>query len=235
MTQKPKALLGVCSNCDRERPIRVRSRSLCGTCANKLGSDPSRAPHRKYESSTCAVEDCDRPRRIREWCVAHGSRVNRYGDPRVDIPVRERTGRVLRNGRNGTKYYALWKPEHPLAHSSGYILEHRFVMWECGMLTDPEMTVHHKNGDGLDNRIENLEVLTHKEHRQRHAEEDGVLNQYGRHSVHSGTCSVDGCIKDVVQIGMCSAHVTRLRRYGDPLLVRRASASTVTPFKLMTD
>lgn len=122
MTKKPKALLGICSNCDRERPIKVRSRSLCGTCANKLGRDPSRAQHRKYESSTCAVQGCDRPRHIREWCTAHGSRVNRYGDPRADIPIRERTGRVLRNGRNGTKYYALWKPEHPLAHSSGYVM-----------------------------------------------------------------------------------------------------------------
>ena len=40
--------------------------------------------------------------------------------------------------------------------------------------------VHHINGDKLDNRLENLEVVDASEHHRRHVREQGyVVNQYG--------------------------------------------------------
>ena len=47
--------------------------------------------------------------------------------------------------------------------------EHRLIMEELLGVTLPwHLVVHHKNGDALDNRIENLEVLTRSEHSRMH-------------------------------------------------------------------
>ena len=33
--------------------------------------------------NTCSIEDCEKPRRAREWCVNHYKRWQRHGDPRA--------------------------------------------------------------------------------------------------------------------------------------------------------
>lgn len=48
-------------------------------------------------------------------------------------------------------------------------------------------------------------------------------------------CSLDGCGRMVESLGLCSAHVRRLRRFGDPLTVRRVTRTTATPYRLVTD
>ncbi len=65
-------------------------------------------------------------------------------------------------------YIAVWEPKHPLANSNGYVLQHRKVAWDAGILTQKEMVVHHINGDRLDNRLENLEVMPLGQHTQLH-------------------------------------------------------------------
>lgn len=69
-----------------------------------------------------------------------------------------------------TGYIDLWRPEHPLARSDGYVFEHRYVLHEAGYdLT--VMQVHHRNGDKTDNRIENLALVSIEEHAQLHWDE----------------------------------------------------------------
>ena len=51
----------------------------------------------------------------------------------------------------------------------GWRYEHRMLMeWKLGRRLGRKEHVHHKNEDTLDNRIENLMLLTHSEHSKHH-------------------------------------------------------------------
>lgn len=71
----------------------------------------------------------------------------------ADSP-RWKGGRVVNR-----KYVLAYAPDHPQANSKGYVAEHRIVMEQTlGRELHPDETVHHLNGDGHDNRPENLEL-----------------------------------------------------------------------------
>lgn len=82
-----------------------------------------------------------------------------------------------RGGRTtgiGGYVFVLLPPEHPLrcmADAYGYVREHRLVMAEhLGRPLDRDELVHHRNEIADDNRLENLQIVTHAEHRRIHAE-----------------------------------------------------------------
>lgn len=77
--------------------------------------------------------------------------------------------RVMRNG-----YWTVKVPDHPgcETHGSykGWEYEHRYVMEVAlGRLLESDEVVHHINGDKLDNRLENLAVMTRSEHTLLHS------------------------------------------------------------------
>lgn len=75
-------------------------------------------------------------------------------------------GKIIRRG-----YIYLLKPGYPNAEMGRYIREHRYVMEQyLGRLLKSYEDVHHINGNKLDNRLENLEVLTKSEHTKKHFE-----------------------------------------------------------------
>lgn len=60
-------------------------------------------------------------------------------------------------------------PEHPYASKRGYVAEHRLVMEQhLGRYLEPHELVHHRNEITNDNRLENLEVMSHAEHMRYH-------------------------------------------------------------------
>lgn len=66
-------------------------------------------------------------------------------------------------------YAVIWNPAHPMSRKTGYIAEHRLIMAQyLGRMLTKEEHVHHKNGNRLDNRIENLEIVSNKEHIIKH-------------------------------------------------------------------
>lgn len=65
---------------------------------------------------------------------------------------------------NGGGYYELFKPEHPASKKNGYVLEHRMIAYDFGLLTDLTKEVHHINEIKTDNRLENFEILDKGKH-----------------------------------------------------------------------
>ena len=55
----------------------------------------------------------------------------------------------------------------------GYAYHHRLVVAMFGWRLWPRDIVHHCNGDRMDNRVDNLEILTRSEHARLHAATQG--------------------------------------------------------------
>lgn len=66
-------------------------------------------------------------------------------------------------------YIAIYFPDHPKSNKEKYIMEHDLIM-ECyiGRWLKEEEIVHHINHKRDDNRIENLKLMTKKEHARLH-------------------------------------------------------------------
>lgn len=107
-----------------------------------------------------------------------GELINAIGDdyaPRLYKKGHQHmNGERATNWRGGIKhragYILIIKPDHPRADSQGYVKEHWLVMeaYLGRYLTDDEV-VHHINQKRDDNRLENLQLMTKKQHSEHHS------------------------------------------------------------------
>jgi len=167
----------VCSVQECQR--KVVARGLCDPHyrrARKAGEPMP--PIKDRKSTVCSVDECQQRAHSQGLCGTHARRLRLYGDPMVTTRPYVKGGgrRFLASG-----YVAVWRPSHPLAGKTGYVLEHRMVAWDAGILTDAKDHVHHIDGDKTNNVPENLVAMDEAEHHRHHVAEQGfVINQYGR-------------------------------------------------------
>lgn len=116
--------------------------------------DPNICKRIKAYNCECSVSDCKRPARTHRMCKIHADRYFRRG--RLHTVIRKRgTGSI--DGKY--KKFTI---------NGKSIREHRLV-WEKHNGSIPEgYVIHHKDGNGLNNSIENLEMMTRAEHVRHH-------------------------------------------------------------------
>lgn len=119
--------------CDKE----VRANGMCKSHDQKqrIHRDANYQPPWANAPEICIAEGCDRKatRKTQKMCEKHYYRVRRNGTVKLkDIQARERY-------EHTHGYWLVLDKEHPLADKSGYVYEHRKVLYA----TNPEMKCFH--------------------------------------------------------------------------------------------
>ena len=104
------------------------------------------------------------------------------GKTRAGVRNKERKKIINSNG-----YIEVFEPDHPVAMSNGYCLEHRMVAFDNGALKNLDDIVHHKDENKLNNNAENLKVMSNSKHTSLHCL--GV----SKSKINKKECSFIGC------------------------------------------
>jgi hypothetical protein len=134
------------------------------------------------ERKTCSVPGCKRKHMALGFCNAHYQRFKRIGNVKTDKPLGEKSG--THNPRwKGGEFISegrvfVYAPTHPFPNrNKTYVLRYRLAMEaHLGRYLDPSEIVHHINGNMMDDRIENLQVMTNTEHMRLHGKQRAGLN-----------------------------------------------------------
>lgn len=158
----------------------LQTTKVCETCGETYGPRPGTS-HRQWETQRFCSKDCNGWTRSVAMVIAGKTLVDFKGYVRVFVPM------------------------HPSARQ-GYVYEHRLVMErQLGRLLTTTEHVHHRNQDKTDNRVENLEVLSHREHRILH--ESGIPDASIAQMIRDGWSS-----SRIVALGISTHRVVRVRR-----------------------
>ncbi len=139
---------------------RLYADGYCPTHHNRSlrGTDMD-APIAKWgvnKDTVCKTENCDKTVHARELCKNCYNKWSKGIEPGTG----RMKGIYSKNKQTHPKGYIYWLDKNcSHANAHGYVYEHRYVMGEhIGRPLLEHESVHHKNGDRSDNRLENLEL-----------------------------------------------------------------------------
>lgn len=114
----------------------------------------------------CNYIGCFKEHKSKGFCNLHYTRFRKYGDPSFRIKKANGEGSINRQG-------------YKLIYTNGkQVKEHRIIMEKYikrKLLPFPIEIIHHKNGNRLDNRIKNLELISQSEHVIYHRRKSKVI------------------------------------------------------------
>lgn len=156
---------------EKERnKMEITNNCKCSNCGKMFHLKPSAI---KRFKTHCCSQECNKEFRRKRMSGAGNHQYGLKGNKNASWKNQDRK-------MNKRGYVLKRETDHPLSDKYGYILEHRLVA-EKYLLTESnsieingkrylskEYVVHHKNFDRCDNRVQNLEVMTKKEHIKLH-------------------------------------------------------------------
>lgn len=159
-----------------------RKCSVTGCTRNHYGRGYCALHHRRWvkhgdpnyvqiiEKPKCKIADCPNKAKVRGWCNKHYLRWLFHGDP-IFTKIAERGSGSIVELKNRPGYFTkfIWV-DCPFTHRHILIREHIWIAEQQIIhrkLKRGEL-VHHIDGNSLNNAIDNLKVMTRKEHAKIH-------------------------------------------------------------------